>query len=129
VGLAATLGPRALAPRALVVAATLDPLDLGQDVRPICLRSGCLTQVSLVRRCCKFQGTWVCAPVTPKQLESGAPFQPQVFLVLEGDARPKLIIIIIIIIIIIDFTLKIKSIFFFDSNNIYCKFNNINNNI
>jgi hypothetical protein len=108
VGLAATLGPRALAPRALVVAATLDPLDLGQDVKPICLRSGCLTQVSLVRRCCKFQGTWVCAPVTPKQLESGAPFQPQVFLVLEGDARPKLIIIIII-----DFTLKIKSIFFF----------------
>jgi len=127
VGLAATLGPGALAPRALVVAATLNPLDLGQDVRPICLRSRRLTQVSLVRRCCKSQrdlglrschaqATWVrCTFLAPS------------FLVLEGDVKPKLIIIIII-----DFTIKIKSIFFFDSNNIYCKFNNIyniNNNI
>jgi len=52
------------------------------------------------------------------------------FLGLEREIWPKLIIIIIIIIIIIDFTLKINSIFFY-SNNIYFKFNNINeyNNI
>jgi hypothetical protein len=59
-----------------------------------------------------------------------APFPGSSFLGLEGDAWPKLIIIIIIT-IIIDFTLEINSIFFFDSNNIYFKFNNINeyNNI
>jgi hypothetical protein len=42
---------------------------------------------------------------------------------LEEDAKPKLIITITII---IKFTLQIKSMFFFyDSNNIYFKFNNI----
>jgi hypothetical protein len=47
---------------------------------------------------------------------------------LEDDAKPKLIITITITItIIIKFTLQIKSMFFFfyDSNNIYFKFNNI----
>jgi predicted 3-demethylubiquinone-9 3-methyltransferase (glyoxalase superfamily) len=61
------------------------------------------------------------------------------YLDLEEDARPKSITkitttttttttIIITTIIIIDFTLQINSIFFCN-NNIYFKFNNINNNI
>jgi len=87
-----------------------DPSVLGQvmlqDARDLGLRS------------CPSQATWVrCI------------FRVPSFLGLEMDVRLQLIIIIIII-ITIDFTLKIKSIFFYN-NNIYCKFNNINefNNI
>jgi hypothetical protein len=57
-----------------------------------------------------------------------APLSNPKFLRSEGDVKLKLIIIITII--IIDFTLQIKFIFFY-SNNIYFKFNDINesNNI
>jgi hypothetical protein len=33
--------------------------------------------------------TWVCAPATPKQLRSGAPFQPQVSWVWKGMSDPS----------------------------------------
>jgi hypothetical protein len=89
-----------------------DPSVLGQvvlqDARDLGLRS------------CPSQATWV-----------RCTFRVSSFLGLEGDVGLQLIIIIIITITItIDFILKIKSIFFY-SNNIYCKFNNINefNNI
>jgi len=64
---------------------------------------------------CQTQATW-----------DKHPFLARSYLGLEGDVTPKLTITITIIIY---FTLQIKSMFFFDSNNIYFKFNNINNNI
>jgi len=53
------------------------------------LGSGRLTQVSWVRRGCKTQGTWICAPATPNQLESGVIFQPQVSWVWKGMTDPS----------------------------------------
>ena len=107
---------------------TQDPWELGpyagykvlgqvglQDPRDLGLRS-CHTQATWVRR----------------------PFPTPSFLGIEGDPWPKIIIIIIIILVVvveaasIDFALQINFMFFFsDSNDIYFKFNNINeyNNI
>jgi hypothetical protein len=78
---------------------------------------------------CKTQGTLICAPCTQATWARRTLLAPS-FLDLEEDVKSKLIIIIIIIIITIDFIPQIKSMFFY-CNNIYFKFNNINefNNI
>jgi len=59
---------------------------------------------------CHTQATWVWRP-----------FPAPNFLGLEGNPLPK----IIVVVVIIDFVLQINSMFFFDSNDIYFKFNNI----
>jgi len=92
-GLDANALPVSPDPRALGHAGLQNPSDL--SLRP------CHTQTTWVRR----------------------PFPSSIFLGMERDVLPKLIIIITII--IIDFILKIKSMFFY-SNNIYFYFNNIN---
>jgi hypothetical protein len=92
----------------------LDPRELGLDADalpmgpdPRALGQARLQNPSyLGLRRCHTHATW-----------GRRPFPASIFLGMEGDALPKLIIIIIIIIIttiiIIDFTLKIKSMFYF----------------
>ena len=78
---------------------TPDTTTLGPNTDPGALVQTGVQDPSDLGRClCQIQATWV-----------RCPFPAPSFLGLEGDAWPKLIIIITII---IDFTLKIKSMFF-----------------
>jgi len=97
---------------------------LNPDTGPTNIGLGCRTPVPWARQTARPKGLGP-APYHPQQTWVRRPFPVISFLGLKKVVRPKLTTTTTTT-IIIDFTLQIKSIFFFHSNNINFKFNNTN---